>query len=244
MLTQVDLAEHPVEQGPYPGDEGRLDAVREKHRYEPHRAGNVEAAGAVRGADYVPGQGPASEEVCTEVLRGPFGQQPAESNDCEKITSYDENVDGVQLQLHLDSFLLGRARQHVVYKLIEAARGQTHVLVRRAVVHEQRAVNHDLAAREDTAAVVSIDFVILLGLHDPVGRAVQNCARVFEVQQQCSEAVIFVGTDSVVNGQPAVPGFYGRGIDADLYHSWILDGAGIETVGAGAKSGLIAGTFE
>ena len=31
---------------------------------------------------------------------------------------------------------------------------------------------------------------------------------------------------------------------ADLYHSRILDGAGIETVGAGAKNGLIAGTFE
>ena len=52
-------------------------------------AGNVEAAGAVRGADHVPGQRSASEEVCTEVFRGPLGQQPAKSNDCEKITGYD-----------------------------------------------------------------------------------------------------------------------------------------------------------
>ncbi len=104
----------------------------------------------------------------------------------------------------------------MLHQFLEIAGRDGAVLVAAAVVDEERPVDHDRAAREAHAAIEAFDLVVRLRLHQPVGRAVQDDARVLEVQQHRAEAVVLVRADRVVDRQPAVRRLDRRRVDAQL----------------------------
>ena len=53
-------------------------------------------------------------------------------------------------------------------QLAEIARGHGAILVRRAVIDEQRAADDDRAARETAAAIEPLELVVRLRLHQPI----------------------------------------------------------------------------
>ena len=109
-----------------------------------------------------------------------------------------------------------RTLPQVFEELAKVARGHGAILVRRAVIDEQRAADDDRAARETAAAIEPIELVVRLRLHQPVGRAMPHEARIVEVQQQRAEAVVFVRADGVVEREPPVRRLDGRRVDAEL----------------------------
>ena len=88
-----------------------------------------------------------------------------------------------------------------------------------AVIDEQGVIDDDAPAREADAPIKALDLVVGLGLHQPVGRAVEHAAGIVQVQQESTKPVELVGAHGVIDRQPAVRGLDRRRVDAELGRS-------------------------
>ena len=104
--AQIHHAEDDAEQRPNPQQPGGLHAVDEKHHHEPHRAGHVDAAGAVRHADDPPRKAFAGEKIGLRVFRRLLGRPPSDQAHQDQIQNDDREID----RMH-DARLVSRRRQ-------------------------------------------------------------------------------------------------------------------------------------
>ena len=105
---EVDHAKDHVEQGPDPQQPDALDAVDEEHHDEPHRAGDIDAAGAVGDADHPPRQALARQEVGFRVLRGHLRHDPAHGHHHQQVRYDDRDVQWMHERLLVAESQLNR----------------------------------------------------------------------------------------------------------------------------------------